>query len=85
MCIQALRRPFCGLDDYPIVFTYKLFCKPCRNFSRAAEKKKIRKNMEEELWGMGTFARKNLHNILYRFYKNVTPSIFAVIIDKLLL
>ncbi len=41
--------------------------------------------MEEELWGMGTFARKNLHNILYRFYKNVTPSIFAVIIDKLLL
>ncbi len=33
---------------------------------------------------MGTFARKNLHNILYRLYKNVTTSIFVVVIDKLL-
>lgn len=41
--------------------------------------------MEEEFWGMGTFARKNLHNILYRSYKNVTTSISDVIIDKLLL
>ncbi len=75
--------PFCGLDDSSMVFTYKLFWKPYRNFYGAAEK--IRKNIEEEFWGMGTFARKNLHNILYRSYKNVTTSIFDVIIDKLLL
>jgi hypothetical protein len=31
-----------------MVFTYKLFCKPYRNFSGAAGEKKRRKNREEE-------------------------------------
>lgn len=59
---------------FPIVFTYKLFCKSYRNFSRAAEKKKIRKNVEEEFFCYRNICIINpVHRIVQGFLKEYLP------------